>query len=94
MYMVDYREVFKGLPKNRRPLSGEELHSSKPVIIFYVNDSKNLVPVAIQLEEGDPEKVFTPNDTKEDWMLAKMYAKTADVTIHEVRFLYKIQKTL
>ena len=84
MYTIDYRSCVNGLSCNIRTKSRAQLHSSVPVVLLYVRNSKDLVPIVIQLEDNDPEKVFTPNDSKEDWLLAKMYFKSVDVAIHEV----------
>ena len=84
MYAIDYREMLKDIPTNTRALSGDKLYSCKPVAIFYVTNSKDIVPIVIQLENDDPEKVFTRRDTKEDWLLAKIYFKSADISMHEV----------
>ena len=84
MYAIDYRSSVKGLPRNIRTKSRAQLHSSDPVVLLYVKNSKDFVPIVIQLEDDDPEKVFTPKDTKDDWLLAKMYFKSVDVAIHEV----------
>jgi len=83
MYAIDYRSSVKGLPRNIRTKSRAQLHSSDPVVLLYVKNSKDFVPIVIQLEDDDPEKVFTPKDTKDDWLLAKMYFKSVDVAIHE-----------
>ena len=84
MYAVDYRELLKDVPTNSRMFSGDKLYSSIPVALFYLGNSKDLAPIVIQLENNEPEKVFTPKDTNEDWMLAKLYLKSADVSVHEV----------
>ena len=84
MYAMDYREMLKDVPTNTRMLSGDKIYSCVPVALLYVKNSKEFVPIVIQLENNDPEKVFTPKDTNEDWLLAKMYLKSADVSIHEV----------
>ena len=84
MYAIEYRETLKEMPTNIRVLTGEKLFSCKPVAIFYVTNSKDIVPIVIQLENDDPKKVFTRRDTNEDWLLAKMYLRCADLSVHEV----------
>jgi hypothetical protein len=51
--------------------------------MFYVNNKGAFTPIMIQLEDDCCDQVFTPNDTAEDWLLAKMYFKSVDVAIHE-----------
>ncbi|MBU7587476.1 MAG: lipoxygenase, partial [Nostoc sp. TH1S01] len=50
-----------------------------PVGLFY-RSQERLEPVLIQVEKG---KVLTPTDA-DDWMRAKLYFQTADVTHHEL----------
>ena len=87
MYAIDYRETLKEMPTNFRVLTGEKLYSCVPVALFYVTNTKDIVPIVIQLEDDDPEKVFTRKDTKNDWLLAKMYLRSADLSVHEVSVL-------
>jgi arachidonate 15-lipoxygenase len=55
-----------------------------PIAVFYRADT-GLEPVLIQVEKG---RVITPTHacpgTVDDWMRAKLYVQTADVTFHEL----------
>ena len=46
----------------------------------YVNGINNLVPIAIQLQKtpGPDNPIFLPSDNWLDWVLAKMYYRSAD----------------
>ncbi|BAY75371.1 putative lipoxygenase [Nostoc linckia NIES-25] len=56
-----------------------------PISLFYVDEQKQLVPIAIQLEEktnaedGIVKKIFTPNSLPEQWAVAKLAVAGADV---------------
>ncbi len=60
-----------------------------PICMLYVNESKQLVPIAIQLKQGLREEntdnpIFLPSDNWIDWLLAKIYYQSAhsQVSIH------------
>lgn len=50
------------------------------IVMFYVRHSGDFVPIAIQLGQnpGPETPIWTPNDSKSDWLLAKMHVKSAD----------------
>lgn len=57
----------------------------KPMALFFANDKKELMPVAIQLfqKPSDNNPVFVPSDPKYTWMMAKMYYNNADAAFHQ-----------
>ena len=55
-----------------------------PMCLLYVNSSKQLVPIAIQLRQGmreedkkEPNPIFLPSDGWYAWLLAKIYYRSA-----------------
>eukprot|EP00118_Oscarella_pearsei_P020349 m.220380 g.220380 ORF g.220380 m.220380 type:complete len:749 (+) comp39936_c2_seq4:1023-3269(+) len=80
IYMVDY-EVLRNVPLS------EGRFVTPAMGLFYVNAaSKSLLPVAIQLrqEPATSYPIWTPNDSEDDWLWAKMWLRCADAQIHEV----------
>lgn len=66
--------------------SGKEKRYCPPAMIaYYRTNAGPLMPIAIQLGQ-DPatHPLFTPRDTREDWLAAKMYAKCAEGNAHQV----------
>ena len=83
-YIVDFNEKFKTLPRNVHLATKEPLHCPNAVGLFPVNAKGDFLPIAIQLVPGDRDYLFTPADSKDDWLLAKMYFRTAESSLHEV----------
>ena len=62
--------------------------ASAPICLLYVNSSKQLVPIAIQLRQGvreedkkEPNPIFLPSDGWYDWLLAKIYYQSAQAQV-------------
>ena len=72
MYICDLK-IFEGLP----PRKGQ--YVCAPICLLYVNSSKQLVPIAIQLKQqpGKDNPIFLPSDRLMDWLLAKIYYQSA-----------------
>ena len=80
MYIVDYKEL-EGVN-----ITGESTYTAQPLGLFYVKASGDLVPVAIQLlqQPSDTNPIWTPGDSKYDWLLAKMWLRNADHQVQQV----------
>ncbi|KAF6021827.1 ALOX5 [Bugula neritina] len=78
LYMIDLRYLSEVECPRSCVLPG-------PTCLLYVKDSKDLVPVAIQLmpKPGSDNPVFTPADPEYTWMAAKMWFNFAETADHE-----------
>ncbi|XP_052089750.1 allene oxide synthase-lipoxygenase protein-like [Mytilus californianus] len=67
------------------PTRTENLKMTCPLALFYFNDAKRLMPIAIQLfqKKGPSNPVFLPSDPEYTWMLAKLWYNLADSTYHQ-----------
>ncbi|CAC5367930.1 ALOX5 [Mytilus coruscus] len=67
------------------PTRIETLKMTCPLALFYFNDAKCLMPIAIQLfqKKGPTNPVFLPSDPEYTWMLAKLWYNLADSTYHQ-----------
>lgn len=79
MYIVDYK-MLEGIPDR------EGTYSTQPLGLFYVNASGDLVPIAIQFfqQPSDANPIWTPSDSQYDWLLAKMWLRSADSLVQQV----------
>ena len=61
----------------------KECYCPSPICLFYVNKVNKLVPIAIQLEKtpGPDNPIFLPSDNWFDWLLAKIYYRSADAQV-------------
>ncbi|XP_071127742.1 allene oxide synthase-lipoxygenase protein-like [Mytilus edulis] len=67
------------------PTKRDDLVMTCPLALFYFNNSKRLMPIAIQLfqQKGPNNPVFLPSDPVYTWMLAKMWYSLADSTYNQ-----------
>ncbi|XP_076316234.1 allene oxide synthase-lipoxygenase protein-like isoform X7 [Tachypleus tridentatus] len=63
----------------------EKPELTAPIALFFLNEKKDLMPIAIQLFQDERPKnpVFLPSDPKYTWLLAKIIFNNADATYHQ-----------
>ena len=76
LFLAEYPLLQQITPADLQP--GKYVGS--PIALFHRSDA-GLEPVLIQVE---PCRVLTPQAAADDWMRAKLYVQTADVTYHEL----------
>ncbi|XP_072349325.1 polyunsaturated fatty acid lipoxygenase ALOX15B-like [Scyliorhinus torazame] len=83
IYIVDY-EMLQGIPAHS--ICGVQQYLEAPMCLLYSTPENKLIPIAIQIkqEPGPQNPIFLPSDSKYDWRLAKMWARHADVQIHQL----------
>ena len=76
VYIVDCKSLV-GIP------TATGRHVTPAMGLFYVNASNDFVPLAIQLDQqpGLHNPIWTPADTFNDWLLAKMHLRCADAQV-------------
>ncbi|XP_064629103.1 allene oxide synthase-lipoxygenase protein-like [Lineus longissimus] len=76
LYLVNYPN-FTGIPRYCK--KGTKRYLASPMALLYLNEEDDLVPIAIKLsqEKCDSIPIFTPQDSTEDWLFAKMWVKNA-----------------
>ncbi|XP_073469606.1 polyunsaturated fatty acid lipoxygenase ALOX15B-like isoform X1 [Aquarana catesbeiana] len=83
IFLADY-EVFQGVPANT--INGKPQYSAAPMCLLWKNPQNQLVPIAIQISQipGKNFPIFLPSDSEYDWVLAKIWVRSADFQLHEV----------
>uniref|UniRef100_A0A8C4FDN5 Arachidonate 5-lipoxygenase a n=1 Tax=Dicentrarchus labrax TaxID=13489 RepID=A0A8C4FDN5_DICLA len=83
IYIVDY-EVIDGISANcTDPCTLQYL--AAPICLLYKNIQNKILPIAIQLGQtsGDHNPIFLPTDGQYDWLLAKIWVRSADFQYHQ-----------
>ena len=63
----------------------KEISLAAAMCLFYVRDDNEFVPIAIQHGQNpDRFPIWTPNDTKLDWLMAKLWFRNSDTVVHSV----------
>ncbi|KAM9365647.1 polyunsaturated fatty acid 5-lipoxygenase-like isoform 2-T2 [Pholidichthys leucotaenia] len=83
VYIVDY-EVLEGITPNATdPCTLQYL--AAPICLLYKNAQNKILPIAIQLGQtpGEDNPIFLPTDGQYDWLLAKIWVRSADFQHHQ-----------
>ncbi|KAF6726834.1 Arachidonate 15-lipoxygenase B [Oryzias melastigma] len=83
IFLCDYK-ILDGVQPNT--IQGVKQYLTAPLVLLHRNGDK-MMPIAIQLKQkpGKDNPVFLPTD-KDDWLLAKVFVKSADFNLHELNF--------
>uniref|UniRef100_A0A8C7ZH65 Si:dkey-17e16.9 n=1 Tax=Oryzias sinensis TaxID=183150 RepID=A0A8C7ZH65_9TELE len=83
IFLCDQR-IMEGIPT--RVKDGNPLHMTAGLCLFYMNPEGKLRPLAIQLNQkaSAENPIFLPTDPEKDWLLAKLFFKSADLLECEV----------
>uniref|UniRef100_A0A8D0A672 Arachidonate 5-lipoxygenase b, tandem duplicate 3 n=1 Tax=Sander lucioperca TaxID=283035 RepID=A0A8D0A672_SANLU len=83
VYIVDY-EVLDGIsPNSTDPCTLQYL--TAPMCLLYKTTQNKILPIAIQLGQtpGEDNPIFLPTDGQYDWLLAKIWVRSADFQYHQ-----------
>ncbi|KAL2096941.1 hypothetical protein ACEWY4_006148 [Coilia grayii] len=85
IFLCDYK-ILEGLVGN--VVLCKQQYLTAPLCLLYSNPEGKMLPLAIQLGQkpGADNPIFLPTDTKNDWLLAKIYVRGAEFSAHEVDF--------
>ncbi|CAL8295109.1 unnamed protein product [Lota lota] len=83
IFLCDY-QILDGLKANT--INGKQQYLMAPLVLLHKTPEDKLMPIAIQLKQ-EPSKdnpIFVPNDSEYDWLLAKMFVRSADFQHHQL----------
>uniref|UniRef100_A0A673IV92 Arachidonate 5-lipoxygenase-like n=1 Tax=Sinocyclocheilus rhinocerous TaxID=307959 RepID=A0A673IV92_9TELE len=86
IYIADYA-ILAGVQANATDPDTKQ-YLAAPFCLLYNNSQNEILPIAIQLSRqttaGVGNTVFLPSDNQYDWMLAKMWVKSSDFSVHQL----------
>ncbi|XP_010886727.2 hydroperoxide isomerase ALOXE3-like [Esox lucius] len=83
IFLLDYKKL-DGLKPN--VINKKKQYMAAPLVLLYRTPVDTLVPIAIQLKQepaGD-NPIFLPTDSEYDWLLAKIFVRSADFQEHQL----------
>ncbi|XP_061601684.1 polyunsaturated fatty acid 5-lipoxygenase isoform X1 [Cololabis saira] len=82
VYIVDYHVIDDIKANSTDPCTLQYL--AAPMCLLYKNTHNKIMPIAIQLgQTPDKNPIFLPTDGQYDWLLAKIWVRSADFQHHQ-----------
>ncbi|KAL1023804.1 hypothetical protein UPYG_G00046440 [Umbra pygmaea] len=83
IFLLDYKKL-DGLKAN--VINKKQQYMTAPLVLLYRTPDDKLMPIAIQLkqEPADDNPIFLPTDSEYDWLLAKIFVRSADFQEHQL----------
>nr|XP_040035094.1 polyunsaturated fatty acid 5-lipoxygenase isoform X1 [Gasterosteus aculeatus aculeatus] len=83
VYIADYEVLADIKPNSTDPCTLQYL--AAPICLIYKNIENKILPIAIQLGQtpGKNNPIFLPTDSEYDWLLAKIWVRSADFHYHQ-----------
>ncbi|KAK0153687.1 Arachidonate 15-lipoxygenase B [Merluccius polli] len=83
IFLCDYK-VLDGLDANT--INGKKQYLMAPLVLLHRTPSNELKPIAIQLKQKSSKDnpIFFPTDSTYDWLLVKMFVRSADFNVHQL----------
>ncbi|KAM9333234.1 arachidonate 12-lipoxygenase, 12R-type-like [Pholidichthys leucotaenia] len=83
IFLCDYNRL-DGLKTNI--INGKKQYLTAPLVLLHKAPDDQLVPIAIQLNQtpSDDNPIFVPTDSEYDWLIAKIFVRSADFQEHQL----------
>ncbi|XP_033940143.1 polyunsaturated fatty acid lipoxygenase ALOX15B-like [Pseudochaenichthys georgianus] len=85
IFLCDYK-LLDGLKANI--IKEKPQYMTAPLVLLHKTPDDKLMPLAIQLKQtpaGD-NPIFLPTDSECDWLMAKIFMRSADFNLHQLNF--------
>uniref|UniRef100_A0A7N8WM88 Hydroperoxide isomerase ALOXE3-like n=1 Tax=Mastacembelus armatus TaxID=205130 RepID=A0A7N8WM88_9TELE len=83
IFLCDYKRL-DGLKPNT--INGKKQYLMAPLVLLHKRPDDTLMPIAIQLKQtpADDNPIFLPTDSEYDWLIAKIFVRSADFNEHQL----------
>ncbi|XP_029950946.1 arachidonate 15-lipoxygenase B-like [Salarias fasciatus] len=83
IFLCDYKQL-DGLQPNI--INGKKQFLMAPLVLLHKTPDDKLKPIAIQLKQtpADDNPIFFPTDSEYDWLMAKIFVRSADFNEHQL----------
>ncbi|XP_041822016.1 arachidonate 12-lipoxygenase, 12R-type-like [Chelmon rostratus] len=83
IFLCDYK-LLDGAKPN--VINGKKQYLMAPLVLLHKTPDDKLMPIAIQLKQtpADDNPIFLPSDSEYDWLLAKIFVRSADFSAHQL----------
>nr|XP_020504092.1 hydroperoxide isomerase ALOXE3-like [Labrus bergylta] len=83
IYLCDYKRL-DGVEANI--INGKKQYLMAPLVLLHKTPEDKMMPIAIQLKQtpGEDNPIFFPTDSEYDWLMAKIFVRSADFSEHQL----------
>uniref|UniRef100_A0A671WZW2 Arachidonate 12-lipoxygenase, 12R-type-like n=1 Tax=Sparus aurata TaxID=8175 RepID=A0A671WZW2_SPAAU len=83
IFLCDYKRL-DGVKTNT--INGKKQYLMAPLVLLHKTPDDQLMPIAIQLKQipADDNPIFFPTDSEYDWLMAKIFVRSADFSEHQL----------
>ncbi|KAG7221852.1 hypothetical protein INR49_017028, partial [Caranx melampygus] len=83
IYLCDYKRLNGAKPNI---INGKKHYLMAPLVLLHKTPDDKLMPIAIQLKQtpAPDNPIFVPADSEYDWLMAKIFVRSADFSEHQL----------
>lgn len=83
IFLCDFKRL-DGVTANT--INGKKQYLMAPLVLFHKTPDDKLMPIAIQLKQTPAvdNPIFFPTDSEYDWLMAKIFVRSADFSEHQL----------